>query len=119
MSLPHPSTVPPQVAPVEADSMAASGEAVLLDVREQGEYAAGHAPGAVWLPLIALAAGAEPPAAGRTVLAICRSGNRSQRAVDLLAARGVTAVNVTGGMHAWAEAGLPVVTAEGADGQVI
>ncbi|MEV6210132.1 rhodanese-like domain-containing protein [Kitasatospora sp. NPDC051914] len=100
--------------------MAASGEAVLLDVREREEFAAGHAPAAVWLPLIALAAGAElPTPAGRTVLAICRSGNRSQRAVDLLAARGVTAVNVAGGMYAWAGAGLPVVTAEGRDGQVI
>ncbi|WP_354637291.1 rhodanese-like domain-containing protein [Kitasatospora camelliae] len=120
MSLPHPSTVPPQVVPVEADSLAAAGEAVLLDVREQEEFAAGHAPSAVWLPLIAVAAGAElPTAAGRTVLAICRSGNRSQRAVDLLAARGITAVNVTGGMRAWAEAGLPVVTAHGTGGQVI
>jgi len=53
------------------------------------------------------------------VLAICRSGNRSQKAAELLAARGVEVSNVSGGMRAWAAAGLPVHDNAGNDGQVI
>lgn len=115
---PHPDT--DRATPVQARELARTGDAVLLDVREADEFAAGHAPGALHQPLIALAAGAPlPPAAtGRTVLALCRSGHRSRRAVELLAQRGVRALNVTGGMHAWALAGLPVTTPGGEAGRV-
>ncbi|MFD5467762.1 rhodanese-like domain-containing protein [Kitasatospora sp. NPDC127059] len=117
----HQSPAPPQATPTEAERMVSTGRAVLVDVREQEEYAAGRSPSALWVPLGVLDAGGDlpPDAAGRTVLAICRSGNRSQHAVALLTARGVTAVNVAGGMRAWADAGLPVVTAHGTGGQVI
>ncbi|GHE94361.1 hypothetical protein GCM10014715_58320 [Streptomyces spiralis] len=97
------------------------GDALLLDVREPHEWQAGHAPGAVHLPLTALAAGAGLPAAAQSrqpVVVICRSGNRSQRAAELLLARGVEAVDVIGGMQDWAGAGLPVVDAHGRDGTV-
>ncbi|MFI2200240.1 rhodanese-like domain-containing protein [Streptomyces sp. NPDC020192] len=94
--------------------------AVLLDVRRSDEWRAGHAPGAVHLPLEALAAGAGLPAeAGvRPVVVICRSGCRSQQAVELLRARGVEAVDVVGGMRAWADVGLPVVGPAGGNGCV-
>jgi len=112
---------PAQITVTEAHHRAQTGEAVLLDVREADEYAAGHAPGASWQPLIAIAASADLPAEaqGRPVLAICRSGNRSQKAAELLAARGVEVSNVSGGMRAWAAAGLPVHDNAGNDGQVI
>ncbi|MFF2146567.1 rhodanese-like domain-containing protein [Kitasatospora sp. NPDC058190] len=112
---------PGQTTPVQAHELARTGAAVLLDVREAAEYSAGHAPGALHLPLIGLAAGVElpPEAADRTVLAICRSGNRSQRAAELLAARGAEVLNVAGGMGAWAQAGLPVTTPHGGTGRVI
>ncbi|MFF3075112.1 rhodanese-like domain-containing protein [Kitasatospora sp. NPDC057904] len=112
---------PGQTTAADAHDLARSAGAVLLDVRDAAEYAAGHAPGAVHLPLVALAAGAPLPPAfeGRTVLAICRSGNRSQRAAELLTARGATVLNVTGGMTAWAHAGLPVTTPGGDAGLVI
>ncbi|MFF2078740.1 rhodanese-like domain-containing protein [Kitasatospora sp. NPDC058162] len=117
---PDPST-PGQLAPTRAHELLRAGTAVLLDVREAAEFAAGHAPGALHLPLIGLAAGVglPPEAVGRTVLAICRSGRRSQRAAELLAARGVEVLNVTGGMGAWARGGLPVTTPEGGTGHVI
>jgi rhodanese-related sulfurtransferase len=117
----HQPRAPRQATPTEADRMLSSGEAVLLDVREKAEVDAGRSPVALWTPLIVLSVGGDLPAeaAGRTVLVICRSGNRSQHAATLLEARGITAVNVTGGMRAWAEAGLPVVAADGTDGQVI
>ncbi|MFB7129362.1 rhodanese-like domain-containing protein [Kitasatospora sp. NPDC056273] len=117
----HGPGAPGRATPAEAHELARTGAAVLLDVREAAEFAAGHAPGALHQPLIGLAAGVPLPtgAAGRTVLAICRSGNRSGRAAELLARRGVEALNVVGGMGAWALAGLPVTTSDGGAGHVI
>jgi rhodanese-related sulfurtransferase len=111
---------PGQITPAEVHDRAHTGAAVLLDVREAVEYTAGHAPGAAWHTLAALAAGVPLPdqTQGRPVLAICRSGNRSQKAAELLAARGVEVLNVSGGMRAWAAVGLPV-HGTGHDGQVI
>ena len=102
-----------RLTPAEAQ---ARTDAVLLDVREPEAFAAGHAPGALSVPLAALEAGAPLPAAaeGRPVVAVCRSGRRSRDAAALLTARGVDAVDVLGGMLAWAEAGLPVVAESGA-----
>ncbi|WP_306184825.1 MULTISPECIES: rhodanese-like domain-containing protein [unclassified Streptomyces] len=94
--------------------------AVLLDVREQDEWDAGHATGALHAPLSRLAAGGALPAAGRgrPLVVICRSGNRSQRAAKLLAARGADVVDVKGGMQAWAAAGHPVVDRRGNEGSI-
>ncbi|WP_448316374.1 rhodanese-like domain-containing protein [Streptomyces sp. CO7] len=98
----------------------ADAPAVLLDVREQTEWDAGHAPGALCAPLSALADGAPLPAAaqGRPLVAICRGGNRSQTAARLLTARGERAVDVVGGMRDWAAAGHAVVDGRGSDGSV-
>lgn len=93
-----------------------AGEALLLDVREDDEWAAGRAPGAEHVPLGSLQP-AEVPTS-RPVLALCRSGNRSGEAAQALAAAGVDVRNVTGGMKAWAAAGLPVVTATDRPGTV-
>jgi rhodanese-related sulfurtransferase len=97
-----------------------SADAVLLDVREPYEWQAGHAPRAVHLSLSALAAGAGLPAEAqaRPLVVICRSGNRSRQAAELLAARGAEAVDVIGGMRDWAGAGLPVVDSRGGNGTV-
>ncbi|MEV7086103.1 rhodanese-like domain-containing protein [Streptomyces sp. NPDC093085] len=98
----------------QAHRSAGQGEVALLDVREAPEWEAGHAPGALHLPLSRLTAGAPLPAAalGRPVTAICRSGRRSEQAAWLLFGRGVEATDVEGGMAAWAEAGLPVVAGQ-------
>ncbi|MFE3031973.1 rhodanese-like domain-containing protein [Streptomyces canus] len=98
----------------------AGAEAVLLDVREWEEWAAGHAPGAEHAPLSELMAGGRlpEPAEGRPVITICRSGKRSRQAAELLTARGVDAVDVLGGMESWVRAGLAVegAASAGADG---
>jgi rhodanese-related sulfurtransferase len=96
------------------------GDAVLLDVREPYEWQAGHAPRAVHLPLPAPAAGAGLPAhaQARPLIVICRSGNRSRQAAELLVARGSEAVDVVGGMRDRAKAGLPVVDAHGRNGTI-
>ncbi|EGX60672.1 MULTISPECIES: rhodanese-like domain-containing protein [Streptomyces] len=111
---------PGRLIPQLAHQQTSDGSAVLLDVRETPEWNAGHAPGALHLPLSRLAAGASLPAAvqGRPVVTICRSGHRSQQAAKLLAGRGVQATDVTGGMTAWARAGLPVTGPDGNEGVI-
>lgn len=109
----------PAVDVVEANRLAATG-AFLLDVREDDEWAAGHAPAATHLPLGRLGDVATVvPAAAAPIVAICRSGNRSGRATEALLAAGYQVVNMAGGMQAWAAAGLPVVAAGDAPGTVI
>ncbi|MFE7015945.1 rhodanese-like domain-containing protein [Streptomyces sp. NPDC057651] len=112
---------PGRIPPAQAHRIVQEGTAVLLDVREADEYQAGHAPGAQRVPLSRLAAGADVLGSQdrRSLVLICRSGNRSQQAARLLAARGVASVDVTGGMRAWAEQGLPVQDAHGQAGTVI
>lgn len=94
--------------------------AVLLDVREQAEWNAGHAPEAVHVPLTRLLAGGGPPpeAEGKALVVICRSGHRSQQAVQLLNEHGANAVDVKGGMNAWVDAGHPVVDVRGNSGRI-
>ncbi|MFC9114463.1 MULTISPECIES: rhodanese-like domain-containing protein [Streptomyces] len=94
-------------------------DAVLLDVREEPEWTAGHALGAVHIPLAELFLGATLPAEaqGRPPVVICRSGHRSSHAARLLAERGARAVDVEGGMNAWAAAGHPVVDERGNSGR--
>ncbi|GAA2287259.1 sulfurtransferase [Streptomyces ruber] len=109
---------PARLTPEQAHRQTREGQAVLLDVRETPEWQAGHAPGALHLPLSRLQAGAPLPRAAqdRPVITVCRSGNRSRTATDLLAARGMEATDVVGGMTAWARAGLPVTAGRGAGG---
>lgn len=98
----------------------AGAPAVLLDVRERGEWDAGRAPGAVHAPLPELAAGAALPQAapGWPLVVTCRSGNRSQKAAEPLSAFGLDAVDVKGGMKAWTHAGYAVVDVHGNNSSV-
>lgn len=102
----------------EAARLAAGG-AVLLDVREDNEWQAGHAPNAVLLPMSRLQDEQHVIPRDRKIVAICRSGARSGRVTLALNQAGYDAVNVAGGMQQWAAAGLPVVTDAGTDGTVI
>ncbi len=94
-----------------------AGEVLLLDVREDDEWAAGRAPGAVHLAMGAVQPAAVP--GDRPVLAICRSGHRSGQAATALTAAGLDVRNVSGGMQAWAAAGLPIIAAGGLPGRVV
>lgn len=89
-------------------------DAVILDVREANEFAAGHVPGAVWIPLGELRSrAAEVPAVDGVLPVICRSGVRSQKAAEFLAGLGVATANVVGGTAAWLAAGRPLVSETG------
>lgn len=91
-------------------------DAVLVDVREADEWAAGHAPSAVHIPLGDLPARIdELPETTTTLAVICRSGGRSGQAVQWLVQQGFDVVNVDGGMRAWNSAGKPMTG--GAEGQ--
>ena len=91
----------------------------LLDVREQDEWDAGHIDGAQHIPLGQLGARVAEVPKGRTVVTVCRSGARSDRAMQGLRTIGYQAENLEGGVTAWARAGLPLVSAAGASGRVI
>ncbi|HVV29604.1 MAG TPA: rhodanese-like domain-containing protein [Mycobacteriales bacterium] len=86
----------------------------LLDVREDDEWAAGHAPQAVHIPLGELVARIDEVPRDRQVVAVCHSGGRSARATAFLCSQGVDAVNFAGGMLAWAAAGAPMQSSTGA-----
>ena len=98
---------------VKQGAVMQSQGALMIDVREPGEYAAGHAPGTQLIPLGQLERRLSELSAHKDqpVVLICRSGNRSGQAQEMLTKAGFTqAVNVEGGMNAWAQAGLPVLT---------
>ena len=107
----------PEIAPAEAHRRALAGEVLLLDVREDDEWAAGHAAESVHVPLSRFDPGAVP--GELPVVAVCRVGSRSAMVTHALAARGVPIVNMAGGMLAWVRAGLPVVREGGEPGEVV
>lgn len=88
-----------------------SADAYLIDVREDDEWLAGHAPGAVHLPMMELPARLDEIPEQGDVLIVCRSGHRSGQVVGYLLGRGFDHVrNVSDGMIGWAAAGRPLVT---------
>ncbi len=97
----------PEIPVDEAIERSAAGT-VLIDVREQDEWDAGHAPDALLVPLSELQSRVDEIPTDQPVLIICHSGGRSLRATSFLRAEGVDAINVVGGMTAWAQAGGPL-----------
>ena len=108
----------PQLSASEAVALMHEG-AVLLDVREDDEWRAGHAPQAVHIPLGLLGQQVGQLDAGQPIVIICRSGRRSDHATAALRAAGYDAYNFSGGMQAWQLAGGAVVTPAGQPGTVI
>lgn len=81
----------------------------LIDVREPDEFASGHVPGAVNVPLATVGDWALKQSKDKAVVVICRSGKRSLNASQVLLDQGFQSVtNVEGGTMAWIQKGLPV-----------
>jgi rhodanese-related sulfurtransferase len=103
------------VAPTEVDD-----DAYLLDIREDDEWLAGHAPGAHHLPMMEVPARlADVPQEGDVVV-VCRMGGRSGQVVAYLRQNGWDNVrNLEGGMEDWAAAGKELVSEDGQPPRVI
>jgi rhodanese-related sulfurtransferase len=95
-------------------------DALVVDVREPDEWAAGHAPGAVHIPMGDIPARLEElPDTDEPLPVVCRSGGRSQRAVQWLVQQGFDVVNVEGGMRSWHGAGKAMTADSGQEPTVI
>ncbi|MEV0738494.1 metalloregulator ArsR/SmtB family transcription factor [Streptomyces sp. NPDC050549] len=107
---------PEGVGREELLSRAQTGEVVVLDVRPAEEYAAGHIPGAISIPVEELADRIAELPADTEVVAYCRGEYcvLAHDAVRLLNARGRRAVRLSDGMLEWRLADLPVTTGEAA-----
>ena len=99
---------PPEVGARAAAALVEAG-ALLLDVREPGEWQVGHVAQAWLLPMGQVARHRSDLPRDRRIVVACRSGGRSAAVAGALRAWGFDAVNLSGGMSAWAAAGLPAV----------
>ncbi|MXM67654.1 metalloregulator ArsR/SmtB family transcription factor [Streptomyces sp. HUCO-GS316] len=101
-----------EVGREELLARAAAGEVVVLDVRPAEEYAAGHIPGALSIPVEQLADRISELPEQTEVVAYCRGAYcvLAHDAVRLLHARGRRALRLTDGMLEWRLAELPVET---------
>ncbi|MFB9325135.1 rhodanese-like domain-containing protein [Paenibacillus aurantiacus] len=86
----------------EAAARLGQGEAMqILDVRELAEWEAGHIAGAISIPLGELPRRHTELGIGLETLIVCRSGNRSGLACEILESLGYEVINLTGGLLAW------------------
>jgi rhodanese-related sulfurtransferase len=96
---------------VEAAAALRDGGAFVLDVREPAEWADGHIPGATLIPLGELPTRLGDVPGDRSIVMVCRSGNRSAAGRDILLEAGFASVtSLDGGMTDWAAAGMPIET---------
>lgn len=93
---------------ISVTELAAKPSPVVIDVREPDEYAAGHVPGVIHIPMGEVVERVAEIPDDDTVYVICAAGGRSARVVEYLASREIDAINVEGGTNAWREAGLPI-----------
>lgn len=108
-----------QPEPPGAPAVQIPDDAVMVDVREPDEWQLGHAVNAVHIPLADLPSRVgELPEVDGTLPIMCRSGNRSGRAVQWLLAQGYDVVNAEGGMLAWQAAGKQMVSETGEEPSV-
>ena len=101
-------SLPVEIDAAQLDQLRSREDVFVLDVREDYEFQNGHVPGAAWIPLGELADRMSEVPKDKTVVAVCRSGNRSGQATQLLRQAGIDAHNMVGGMNAWSAAGFAV-----------
>lgn len=97
-----------ELPPERVAELVEKGEAELIDVRTDEEREAARIAGSRHIPIESLAQEAAQLDASKPVVFYCRSGDRSGAAADAFVASGREAYNLTGGIVAWAEKGLPV-----------
>ena len=98
------------LSPQEAVQLINRERAIVIDVCEPTEFAAGHVTGSRNVPLAQLTSSKDVPSdKARALVLVCASGARASRAAGVLAKLGHQQVHVlSGGLRAWREAQLPV-----------
>lgn len=84
----------------------------LIDVRGEDEWDAGHAPGALHIPLDELDERIDE-VPDTDIMVVCRLGRRSAQAAEILASHGIEAWDLSDGMASWQNNGLPLVSSDG------
>lgn len=98
-----------ELTPRQLDSMLRDGRAMVVDVREVDEFAAGHIPGAINRPLSGFRASQLPDPGDKLLVLNCAAGRRSAMALEKCAtAQAAVDTHLAGGFGAWRAAGLPV-----------
>lgn len=96
--------IPKTTTPQEVAARLNDGEKLdMLDVREPSEWAEGHVAGSKHIPLGQLSGRMRELDPSQEIIVICRSGNRSGLACELLGEKGFNVVNMTGGLNAWTD----------------
>lgn len=99
------------LTPAQLNSMLDDPQLLLIDIRNDHELVSGILPGAVHIPLHLLPDSFAQLATGKSLVFYCRSGVRSISASEFALAQGYQPVaHLSGGILAWAGAGLPIVT---------
>lgn len=96
------------LSPAQYQTQFSDDEHILIDVRTPAEYAGGHIPNAINIPVDSLQSQLSEIPQGQPVVVYCRSGNRSATASQILAEAGYSEIYDMGGIIAWSAAGLPV-----------
>lgn len=91
---------------------------VLLDVREQDEWDAGHIEGSLHIPMGEISDRQQEIPQDQPIAVVCRSGRRSAAVTEALTRAGYDAENLVGGVAEWQGQGLPLVTDDGGPGRV-
>ncbi len=87
----------------------AEGSILLVDVREPHEFAAGHIPGSVNVPLSTFHVAQLPEAGGRRIVMSCAAGVRSVRALEMAREQGLSlSEHYRGGFKDWLSSGEPI-----------
>jgi rhodanese-related sulfurtransferase len=94
-------------------------DAVLLDVREPDEWAAGHVEGAQHIPMNDIPRRTDELDQAADIVVVCKVGGRSARVTAWLNQQGYQATNLDGGMLAWAAARRPMISETSAPPAVI
>ncbi len=104
----------PQISVTDLQTAVNNGAVTVVDVRSANEWAGGHVPGALHIPLGYLADRCRSIPSGKSIVMQCQGGGRSAIAASLLERLGfIGVINLTGGFSAWTSSGLPVEGSHG------
>lgn len=102
-------TLPDLLDPATVNQIRERADVLLIDVREQAEYDAGHIPGITLIPMGEIGNRLAEIPKDKTVVVSCQSGRRSSQVASFLKEQGYTNIHdLQGGFSAWQQAGLPV-----------